>query len=72
MAAYDSFFPDNLAFAMVYINVTRNDQGPIFINPQSYIAFVNEYTNEFTEIFQVQARDADGVSMTSDVGGVQV
>ena len=63
VSAYDTFFDNNKAYTTVHINVTRNDLGPRFIDPETYFVTVNEYTQVGTEIFPVQAVDQDGVSI---------
>jgi hypothetical protein len=60
--AYDTQYPTDRATATVTINVNRNPNPPVF-NPSAYNEQVAESLPLGSNITQIQATDADNVSL---------
>lgn len=61
--AYDTAYPSETATATVNIGVSRNENPPVF-GQNPYRITINETVGVGTCILDVDATDADGVSLT--------
>lgn len=61
--AYDSVYPSDKATATALITVNRNPNAPVFFPSQSYRETVSENFPIGGAVIDVNATDADGVSM---------
>lgn len=61
--AYDTAYPTETATATVNIGVSRNENPPVF-GQNPYRITINETVGVGTCILDVDATDADGVSLT--------
>ena len=57
----DTFYPNNIGRANVFITVIRNPSSPQFVRA-SYVENVPEYQTPGTLLLTVSATDPDGVS----------
>ena len=62
MRAYDTAYPSETATATVNIGVSRNENSPLF-GQNPYRVTINETVGVGTCILDVDATDADGVSL---------
>ena len=61
LQAVDTFYPNNIGVANVYVTVIRNPSNPQFLRA-SYVQNVPEYQTPGTQLLSVSATDPDGVS----------